>query len=838
MAQTITLDFSGEGKFYKNGEYGTRSGWVYEWTSSTTPKITLKTTRTDNGYPKNDINLGGPGLSGGVDGSTNGITYVLSVEDGYVITGWSFTCSANNGALITPDNSDPVFIPASYGEVTKTVEATGLNAQEASFNTVKSSDGVTAIGGQTTITIVPTTFTVTVQNTSGGSTPTTVSVNFIYHSWNGEEIHRTTADVTENTTINDEYLTSNNLANLEYYKNFSVEGNSVVVSTDCDINIDCTPDFPFEVGKVYTLKEGYNKKIATYQDDANVNFASSADLKNSSFMFEHVTGEQNLFQLYSIGGKGYVTMSTISSNKDTRVNATVSSTPVVWTSGTTSPTSQYKITPYTGNNATDAFTGFRIVHPGNADCTLSSRSDKDNTGHLDVWNSSSTTGWEYAKFGVDEVNVIEQVIFPEYITSPTTILESTLSQGELACLFATPTCANYQRIFDSLTGNSKTGKTFSELVDENAVYQIEFDRNKTRIGVYQTLELFPSQSANNTKESATYYGSTTNATADSDGNVTTTQVITTVPAEGTGACFTNAEHLMSSLWMFEKKQDGQYYARNVNSGLYISGGTGTLKLHFATAKTEAHYFIMETNGGNIWAMREPETTYSGREYLNSTYNPAGGSNYRTTVGYYKDGLNDIGNRLRFKKITSLPLTVTGAGWTAFCFPVKVTVPDGVTVYQATSSNGESLHLEEVAAGTVLPAGAGFLCEAAEGTYNFGITAADAADFSSNLLTGATLRRTGMTPNNFYALGNKNGVGFYRVNSETVPANKPFLPASALTSSAREMLSFQFGPATGIDTTENAATVDTSVLYDLNGRRAYYPSRGIYVTGNGKKIFIK
>ena len=75
----------------------------------------------------------------------------------------------------------------------------------------------------------------------------------------------------------------------------------------------------------------------------------------------------------------------------------------------------------------------------------------------------------------------------------------------------------------------------------------------------------------------------------------------------------------------------------------------------------------------------------------------------------------------------------------------------------------------------------------------------------------------------------------------VPANKAFLPAANITSgsSQAQMLSFYIGgTVTGI----NAATADAQngndVYYDLNGRRVLYPAHGIYVTGNGKKVFIK
>ena len=72
---------------------------------------------------------------------------------------------------------------------------------------------------------------------------------------------------------------------------------------------------------------------------------------------------------------------------------------------------------------------------------------------------------------------------------------------------------------------------------------------------------------------------------------------------------------------------------------------------------------------------------------------------------------------------------------------------------------------------------------------------------------------------------------------TIPCNKAYL-ASTLGGVAKLDLDFG-GTTTGIDSlTPDPTTVDSNVLYDLNGRRVLYPTRGIYVTGSGKKIYLK
>ena len=330
------------------------------------------------------------------------------------------------------------------------------------------------------------------------------------------------------------------------------------------------------------------------------------------------------------------------------------------------------------------------------------------------------------------------------------------------------------------------------------------------------------------------------AAADKDGNASTAK------SEAKPTALAGESFDMNKLWAFERNEGTENLnLKHINSGLYLSNfanDTDDGKTAYITVnenKSAADKFIVIGKDGNTWAIKNVSTNWQkeGKGALRNNFN---NGNNTSVIGAYYGNLGDPGNIVYIKKVSALPLSVSAAGWTAFCFPVKVTVPEGVTVYQATTNTDSYLHLEEVPAGTVLPAGQGFLCQADEGSYDFAISAAEAADLSDNLLSGATLKRTGMTANTYYGLGNKGGnVGFYKANMTTVPANKAFLLDSSLQASgAREMLSFQFGPATGIDMTENAAAIDTSVLYDLNGRRVFYPSRGIYVTADGKKVFLK
>ena len=71
---------------------------------------------------------------------------------------------------------------------------------------------------------------------------------------------------------------------------------------------------------------------------------------------------------------------------------------------------------------------------------------------------------------------------------------------------------------------------------------------------------------------------------------------------------------------------------------------------------------------------------------------------------------------------------------------------------------------------------------------------------------------------------------------TIAANKAYYVSTLATG---EALSLSFGgPAVGIDQIATPGAEKAQTYYDLQGRRVLYPLNGIYVTGDGQKVFIK
>ncbi len=190
-----------------------------------------------------------------------------------------------------------------------------------------------------------------------------------------------------------------------------------------------------------------------------------------------------------------------------------------------------------------------------------------------------------------------------------------------------------------------------------------------------------------------------------------------------------------------------------------------------------------------------------------------------------------------EEVTELPVTVTAAGKATLFAPVALTVPADVKAY-TVATNGEWAVLTDI--GTTIPAETGVVLEAAEGTYNFAITTTDATAESELEGTVASEYVTA----NAYVLGIKDEVvAFYTATTEGQAdgtflnnGHKAYLPKPEGSNVA--CYSFRFGEGTtGIEEiTDNRE--QSTVIYDLTGRRVEaITAPGIYVV-NGKKVLVK
>ena len=225
----------------------------------------------------------------------------------------------------------------------------------------------------------------------------------------------------------------------------------------------------------------------------------------------------------------------------------------------------------------------------------------------------------------------------------------------------------------------------------------------------------------------------------------------------------------------------------------------------------------------------------------------------TQNGYYVTTWNQSENASKwtFEAVDEIGITIGTSGYASVNYDFPVKFPEGVKVYKKAEEAATYIRLVEIPAGddgcVSLPTGnAAFVA----GTEGASITlsiltdepeAIDGGTGVSGTYLATTFNETSAA--NVYGIAKVNDVvAFYKMKANTtIKQNKGYIE-SATNNAPRMELTFGEGETTGIESmledNSRRESIDTSVLYDLNGRRVLYPSRGIYVTAGGQRIFLK
>ncbi len=312
---------------------------------------------------------------------------------------------------------------------------------------------------------------------------------------------------------------------------------------------------------------------------------------------------------------------------------------------------------------------------------------------------------------------------------------------------------------------------------------------------------------------------------------------------------------------------GFYRIKGNTSGKYLAAGfAGNSKFAMtdATDATTIFYFDgsiltnLSTGLNNgmsssswAWVVGNPSevTFYDG--------NTNGGYGILSTNAYFYDNGDgassaDRGSsasmttgNLRYRswaleEVTTLPVTISEAGYATLCAPVALTIPEGVTANTVTI-NAEGEHLDLAPVSTTIPAGTPVILSgengeaAAPGSYNFAITADVDPSNAANVLTGVYAAIE--APNNSYILQNQSGkVGFYQVDISTATPKVPGFRAYYIPAQVGGVKAFFFG-----DTTDAIQSVKGSAaageIYNLAGQRLSTLQKGVNIV-NGKKVLVK
>ena len=614
----------------------------------------------------------------------------------------------------------------------------------------------------------------------------TVTVTFNYDSGTGYTASRTASFLSGTT------LTTADVPAVDYYTNFNITtSNKTVSSTNKTFNVSCTPNFPFQEGKVYKMY-GYNKSdnCFTYNDDTNKRATyegNKTEVNSKSYWtFEHISGTENKFYVYNLGAKMYLAL------RDARDYASF-----VTENGTIANYSRViRITP----NGT----GFNLQHEtGNACCGTHMGGGTNETNSMGTWAETGSPSNDASRVFIYEINDELTALANNPVTTGEYVGETTLPRltTTAAAAGSNPTKENVLACIDAMDNPQ-----LSEYLTAGKCYRLFAETTEGN----QALTLNGATETYVSADNFTLAPGTVCAVAESG--------------------IAQADYI-SSIYRLAEGASGLTIS-NVNAGAAWAAPSGTDALQGTTSAAAEYQFGVVSGKGNnsYWNIKTTTGALSldGTDLKDTTGSPA---------------------VVRLKEVTSIPVTIKNTLWTSLCFPVDVVVPTNLKAYKAGSTEGKTINLDELTAGTRIPAGTGFLALAdadayTDGAYTFAIATGSEteADLSRNLFTSTNVKRTGMDGVDYFALATKNAVtGFYKVTSGTVPANKAYLLGEHLSfSSGTQMLQLAIGEGTetGIANVnaENSGKAET--YYDLNGRLVAYPTSGVYVTGSGRKVFVK
>ena len=627
-----------------------------------------------------------------------------------------------------------------------------------------------------------------------------IDVTLHYDAGNGFEFDRVKR-IPEGTSV-----TLADVNNITYFKDFAFNTENLTVSeNNNEFTVTCKPNFPFTEGHVYKMyganstgslnSNASNFCFTARTEDNYITYKGDKAAVNaySYWIFEHVDGTQDQFYVYNMGTGKY-----LSSNIQRQYA-------VMNEKGTGTANQIFRITP----NGT----GFNLQHQDDTYCC-----GMHFDGGLTTDKTYLGTGWgdqEDPSRAASRVYVMD--IAPELaalgsnpVTEGTYVGETTSPRliSTAAAAGETPTKANVVACLDA-----KDHPTLADYVAADKYYQIFFVSSDNTTNKALTLKNATQNYNSGDGSFSLEISNTAMAVAPvAEASLSQTDFIAslyTLTAGTTGMTVTNVN------------ANVPWGAVNITNSLLATTGEGT-EYPFAVVSGQSDNSRWNIRTGNGYL------AFNSADYENAIVN-------NTTSG----------TTARLKEVTSIPVTIKDTRWTSLCFPVDVVIPAELKVYKAASTQGMTINLEELAAGRRIPAGTGFLALAeAGGNYSFAIATGSEleADISGNQFTAATVKRSGMAGVDYFALATKNAVtGFYKVTTGTVPANKAYLLGEKLNQGAgANMLQFAFGEGTetGISNVnaENSGKAET--YYDLNGRLVVYPTRGVYVTGSGRKVFVK
>ena len=276
-------------------------------------------------------------------------------------------------------------------------------------------------------------------------------------------------------------------------------------------------------------------------------------------------------------------------------------------------------------------------------------------------------------------------------------------------------------------------------------------------------------------------------------------------------------------------------AFNTGSGYLYAASSGSNYLRTQTTNNDNGSWNIEIAGGVATIVAQGPNTRNMMQYNknNSLFSCYAEDKPQQSISIYKVNLSSVEDYI---------LNVTEAGWATMFLGYDVLIPEDVNVYYIAEDAiaDRSVTLTQIENG-VIPANTAVIVEAEAGEYTFVVT--DGANEIENIMLGTTKDEYIDKAADVLGVDDEGVVGLYKAEMNggvwLNNANKAYLPASVVPTSAQGAASFSFRFGEGTTGVENVEVEnEVKAIFDLTGRRVEaITERGVYIVG-GKKVLVK
>lgn len=289
----------------------------------------------------------------------------------------------------------------------------------------------------------------------------------------------------------------------------------------------------------------------------------------------------------------------------------------------------------------------------------------------------------------------------------------------------------------------------------------------------------------------------------------------------------------NAIWKIEEFENGQFLLRHMNSGKYSTQGTS---IDYVSTADD----VVSAGKNQILPVGRLQYQIVPENQIAFHISGASPDNKGALLGYNPQPIVNSTSAWFIIPAETIELNISSAGFATVQYPFAVELPSEIRAYTGQADMENSRFLLTELPENKIPANTPAIIEGKEGLYPLSVLNEEIAGTENNDLRGTLLARPIPLEETAYILGNLNDfVGFYKLaedeSDRTLAQNKAYLSMEENHSALKLVLDYQ--NTTNILGNKTSELNKKEIYYNLNGQRIESPKRGIYVTDEGRKVFL-